>query len=97
MNAAPFLGNNIGIIQLVLALYFHEINRIVGLHNEIRFIVMPVIVGDIELLRSRAKPVLYIGVRLQHPCKHQLGTTVKLGGVEYAPLDSLSVPNCCLS
>ena len=89
LDSALFLGDNIRVTELVLALYLHKINRIVGLHNEIRLIVMPVIVGDIEFLWSRAKPVLHIGVRLQHPCKYQFGAAVKLGGAEYAPLDTL--------
>ena len=88
LDAAIFLCNNLRIFQLILALYLHEINRILGLHNEIWLIVMPVIVGDIEFLWSRAKPVLHIGVRLQHPCKYQFGAAVKLGGAEYAPLDT---------
>ena len=89
LDSALFLGDNIRVTELVLALYLHEINRIVGLHNEIRLIVMTVVIGDIELLRRGTKPILYISrFCFQNPCQQQLRAAVKLGGAEYAPLDT---------
>lgn len=87
LNATLFLGNHIRVIQLVLTFDLHKVNNAFGFHNEIRFIVMPVVIGDVEFLRCRAQPVQHIGIRFKYPCQKQFRMAVKLGCAEHALLD----------